>query len=81
MATGAQVLSMLLPDGGWTMVGDSFEGITFLEATPITKKQFEDGFAQYDAWKESQETAKQAEKEAILNRLGLTAEEAKLILS
>ena len=78
MATGGQVLSMLIPDGGWVIYGDKYEDINFIEATPITKKQFEDGFAQYDAWKAEQDAARQAlidSRRAKLLALGLTEEE------
>ena len=51
MATGAEVLNMLIPSGGWTIRGDEYEGIIFGEATQITKKQFTDGLANYDNWK------------------------------
>jgi hypothetical protein len=81
MATGGQVLEMLLPNGGWIIVGDDYEGITFLECEAISKAQFESGFAAYDAWKAEQEATKAAEKQALLDRLGITAEEAKLLLS
>ena len=66
---------MLIPSGGWTMTGDDYEGITFLNCEPITKKQFTDGFAQYDAWKAEQDAAKAQAKAALLERLGLTQEE------
>jgi hypothetical protein len=80
MATSAEVLSMLIPDGGWVITGHEFEGIEFLECDPITKAQFEAGFAQYDAWKAEQDLAKASEKAAILDRLGITDDEAKLLL-
>jgi hypothetical protein len=81
MAKGGEVLSMLLPDGGWYIVGDDYENIKFIECEPITKKQFTDGFAQYDAWKAGQDAAQVAAKTALLDRLGITADEAKLLLS
>ncbi len=80
MAKGSEVLSMLIPQGGWVIVGNDYEGITFLECDSITKAQFEAGFDQYDAWKTQQEATKAAEKQALLNRLGITEEEAKLLL-
>lgn len=80
MAKGSEVLSMLIPQGGWVIVGDDYEGITFLECEPITKEQFEAGFAQYDAWKAEQDATKAAQKQALLNRLGITEDEAKLLL-
>ena len=81
MATGADVLRFLIPTGGWAISGDDWEGVQFLEAEPITKKQFTDGFAQYDTWKTEQESTKATEKAALLVRLGITADEAKLLLS
>ena len=81
MAKGREVLSMLLPNGGWYIVGDDYASIKFLECEPITKKQFTDGFAQYDAWKAAQDAAQISAKTALLDRLGITADEAKLLLS
>jgi hypothetical protein len=75
MATGGEVLSMLIPNGGWYIVGDDYNSIKFLECEPITKAEFENGFAQYDAWKTEQDTAKAQAKAALLERLGLTQEE------
>jgi len=75
MHKGADVLHMLIPNGGWAISGDDYEGIQFVECEPITKAQFEAGFAQYDAWKAEQDATKAAQKAALLNRLGLTQEE------
>ena len=80
MAKGSDVLSLLIPQGGWVITGDDFEGIQFIDCEPITKKQFKDGFAQYDAWKAEQDDAKEAARQVILDRLGLTADEAQLLL-
>jgi hypothetical protein len=80
MATSAEVLSMLLPNGGWVLTGDDFSGLQFIEAQPITEEEFNAGFAKYDAWKAEQDAKKAADKAAILDRLGITAEEAALIL-
>ncbi len=81
MAKGGEVLSMLIPTGGWVITADDFDSIRYDEGvTPITKKEFEAGFAKYDAWKEAQDAAKANEKAAILERLGITAEEATLLL-
>lgn len=81
MATGGQVLSMLLPQGGWVIYGDDFDSIIYDEGvTPITKKAFQDGFAKFDAWKAAQDAEKANAKTALLERLGITEEEAKLLL-
>jgi len=82
MATAREVLAMLIPDGGYVMTGETFEGIEFVDSDPITKKQFTDGFAQFDAWKQQQETQTLAAKEAAqskLSALGLTADDLKAL--
>ena len=78
MADAINVLNMLIPDGGWVLVGDKYEGIDFIECEPITKAQFEAGFAQYDAWKAEQDAqalAKRAAAESKLAALGLTPDD------
>ena len=75
MAKSYEVLGMLIPDGGYVQVGEDYEGIQFLECEPITKAQYEAGFAQYDAWKaqqEAEQAAAKASAEAKLKALGLT---------
>jgi hypothetical protein len=81
MATGSNVLEMLIPQGGWVITGNTYEGIQFLECEPITKTEFEAGFAQYDAWKAEQDAKAETDKAALLTKLGITADEAKLLLS
>lgn len=80
MATSSQVLGMLIPNGGYVQVGTEYEGIDFIECDPITKEEYEAGFAAYDAWKAEQEAAKAKAKSALLERLNITEEEAKLLL-
>jgi hypothetical protein len=81
MVKGSEVLTMLISNGGWIITGNDYEGIQFLECEPITKAQFEAGFAQYDAWKAEQDAKAAADKAALLAKLGITADEAKLLLS
>jgi hypothetical protein len=81
MHKGADVLQMLIPNGGWAISGDEYEGIQFLECEPISKEEYEAGFAKYDAWKAKQDAAKASKKAALLDRLGITEDEAKLLLS
>jgi len=81
MATTREVLGMLIPDGGYVARGDDYEGIEFLECEPITKAQFEAGFVQFDAWKAEQDAKAETDKAALLAKLGINADEAKLLLS
>ena len=80
MATGVQVLEMLIPTYGWVIAGDDYEGIQFLECEPITKKEFEAGFAKYDSWKAEQDAKLVADKAALLTKLGISQSEAALLV-
>lgn len=81
MATVADILTMLIPTGGWVVVGNDWEGVQFIEATPITKAQFDKGVAEYDSWKAEQDTKAKNDKAVLLAKLGITADEAKLLLN
>ena len=82
MATSNDVMSMLCPAGGWIMYGDDFDGITWVDDRPrCTKAEYEAGFAQYDAWQADKEAQAATDKAALLAKLGITADEAKLLLS
>lgn len=82
MATSQDVLKMLCAGKEYTIYGDDFDGINWYGEKPaITKAQFEAGFAQYDAWKTEQDAVQAAAKAALLERLGITEAEAKLLLA
>ena len=81
MATGGDVLAMLCPNTEWVIRGGDFDSIEWIKGEKITKAQFEAGFAQYDAWKAEQDAKAAADKAALLAKLGITADEAKLLLS
>lgn len=76
-----EVLNMLIPQGGWAYQGEDYEGIQFIDCEPISKEQFEAGLKKVDAWKAEQEKLKTDAKAALLKRLGITAEEAALLLA
>jgi hypothetical protein len=81
MVNPGDVLSMLCPDTQVAIVGDKYEDINWFGNKPaITKKQFEDGFAQVETWKAKQEADRAAAKAALLTRLGITEDEAKLLI-
>jgi len=78
MATNSEVLSYLIPNGGYVQIGDAYEGISFIDCEPLTEKQYKDGFAQFDKWEADNKTNKAAAKQsaqAKLAALGLTADE------
>jgi hypothetical protein len=81
MAKGSDVLMMLIPNGGWVITADDFDSIIYDEGVlPITKAEFTTGFAQYDAWKAEQESNQATQRQALLTRLGITEDEARLLL-
>jgi hypothetical protein len=82
MANSQEVMTMLCPAGGWIMYDNDFDGITWVDERPrCTKAEYEAGFAQYDAWKAEQDSKAAADKAALLAKLGITADEARLLLS
>lgn len=74
------VLAMLIPNGGYVLRGDDFTDVEWIEATPISKAQFDKGVTDYSAWKAEQDAKSVADKAALLAKLGITADEAKLLL-
>ena len=81
MAKASEVLQMLCPNTEWVITGNDFDSIQWIKGETITKAQFEAGFAQYDAWKAEQDSKAAADKAALLAKLGITADEAKMLLS
>ena len=83
MISAGDVLEMLCPAGGWTIVGNDFDGITWVDERPrCTKVQFEAAFAQYDAWKSEQDAIKvtaKAAAEGKLTALGLTIDDLRAL--
>jgi hypothetical protein len=82
MAKGREVLEMLCPNTEWVITEDDFDSIQWIKGDPITKAQFEAGFAQYDAWKAEQDAKAEADKNAAqakLAALGLTANDLKAL--
>ena len=78
----SDVLTMLIPTGGWVVVGNEWEGVQFIEATPITKSEFDKGVLAYDKWKAEQEAKVLSDKtnaQAKLTALGLTADDLKAL--
>jgi hypothetical protein len=76
-----EVLEYIKPEGGWATYGDKYEDIVFVSCESISKEEFE--AAAKDAEKEikAKAKAKADAKSALLEKLGITAEEAVLLLS
>ena len=77
-----KILNVKYAGSQWTLNGDNYEGLTWLSDTPKpTKKQLDDSWESVKAQLEQDIQDKKLAKAALLNRLGLTAEEAILLLS
>ena len=79
--SGGQILEFLIPEGGWIITGNDYEGIQFINCEPITKAQFEAGFKAYEADEIAKAKTNATAKSALLAKLGITEDEAKLLLS
>lgn len=81
MAQGYEVLNMLIPEGGWSIQGNDFSGITFHTCNPITEQEFIDGFSKVEEWKNKKTLEEKLKKDAILKKIGLTEEEVAVLLA
>ena len=83
MTNYTDVLRMLCPNSEYISIDGVYENIDWCgKKASITKKQYEDGFAQYEAFKAQQDSAKAAAKlaaEAKLASLNLTVEDLKAL--
>ena len=77
----SQILTLNYKGQEWHLVGEDYEGLTWLSNTPKPTKEELD--ALWDSTLEAVEqkkTAAIAARQAVLDRLGITIEEAQLIL-
>lgn len=82
MAKFTEVLQFLRPDGGYVAIGETYEGIEFVNAEPFTKKEFENAFAEVDlaiAKAEADALAAKEAAQAKLSALGLTVDDLKAL--
>lgn len=83
MANGSDVMSMLRPDGGYAIIGDDFDSLVYEDkCKPVTRNEFDAGFAKYDAWKIEQQAQIEAAKQVAQNKLaalGLTVDDLKVL--
>ena len=67
------------PGAEFVLRGDDLEWSS-TEQTEPTDKEIKDGFIAYQAAQKAEAEAKEAQRQAILDRLGITSEEAKILL-
>lgn len=76
-----QILNEFYKGSEWSLDGDEYEGLTWLSDTPKpSKKTLDDLWTQVETKKEADKQAKAEAKAELLARLGITEEEAKLLL-
>ena len=76
---GKAVMEYLRPNGGWVIYGEDFQSIKYFDCEPITKKLFDDTLAGIEGILAAKETAQKNAKAALLDRLGITADELKAL--
>lgn len=79
---GKAVMEYLRPNGGWVIYGEDFDSIKYFDGCePIAKKLFDDTLAKIENIVEAKQAGQRDAKAALLERLDITADEAKLLLS
>jgi hypothetical protein len=78
----AETLAFLFPNKEWFLDGDNYENLIWLsEGNKPTLAELEAEFLLLPNKKAEAETQKATEKAALLAKLGITDDEAKLLLS
>lgn len=82
MIDGAEIMNYLLPGGGWSITETDFDSIIYDEGiAKVTKKDFDKAKSEIESIVEARKTKIVNDKTALLDRLGISAEEASLLLS
>ena len=76
----ADVLAYYRPNG-WAVRNNDFNQVTWTDAEPITQAEYEAGIELVKAQWAQDEAKAATDKAALLAKLGITADEAKLLLS
>lgn len=76
-----QILTRKYSGSQWTLDGDNYDGLTWISETKKpTKIELDKLWPVVEAEIETEKTSKASAKAALLDRLGITAEEAYLLL-
>jgi hypothetical protein len=77
-----KILNAKYPGAQWSLNGDDYSGLTWLsDTTKPTKKQLDDLWAEVQAEIVAEAATQATAKAALLAQLGITEEQAKLLLS
>ena len=75
-----KAIQFIRPNAHFSLQDDKLIWLDTNKTQP-TESEIQAGWVAYDTWKTQQDEAKATEKQALLDRLGITADEAKLLLS
>jgi hypothetical protein len=78
-----KAIHILRPNAEWIIQGDTYAGLEWLDkkSTKPTEQEIEAKIAELPQLKATEKAAQDAEKAALLAKLGITQEEALLLLS
>jgi hypothetical protein len=78
-----EAIHILRPNAEWVIQGKDYSGLDWLDKkqTKPTIEEIEAKIAELPQLKATQKATKTAEKAALLDKLGITDDEAKLLLS
>lgn len=75
------ILNQKYPNAEWTLNGDDYEGLTWLSDTKKpTKAELEAHWPGLETYWEDKKAQEEIDKNSVLAKLGLTAEEVALLL-
>jgi len=80
MTTLSEVLQFIRPKAEFYITGDELVWVDEVQTEP-TKAEIKSGYENYEAWLLEQNNAKTKAKSELLAKLGITEDEAKLLLS
>ena len=76
-----RIILMLDPTAKIHAPSKEYDDVTWENPVTVTKEQFDAGVLAYPAWLAQKEAQAATDKAALLAKLGITAEEAKMLLS
>lgn len=78
---GAEVIKMFAPDAEFTIYGDDYDSIIWHKGTPeVSEKDYLAGFATLEQHKANLAKEKAEKKSALLEKLGITEQDAEILL-
>ena len=75
-----KAIQFIRPNAEFVLTGDELTWLDQAQTQP-TEEEIKAGYISYEAAQEAEAEAKATQKAALLNRLGITEDEAKLLLA